>query len=333
MAYTDNVIKSTTNTLEHLQSYSLKRTALETLAPNFSFHRVCMHDDIAMRTGKTLRWHRWTNLAANTTPVAEAAVPTALSTGPTTKIIDATISQYADYLLISDLLRDTASDAILEGYAKALGFRAGLSGDNIVRSVIDAETGAAGTLSGAYLSAKDFRAASYILQGRNVFAQKSGWYEALIHPYNAFDVVNDPSSAGLLDIHKYTDPDKAAVNQITDRAGELARISGVRLSKSTNVKLTAGTPNQWRSYVFGRESVGTVSLASQPFNQINDPMKEVFTVNSQVTKSTDLTNPMGLLGGFVSYKFTLVGKVLSGPTPYGGNYKYIYFDAPSSIVA
>lgn len=332
MAYDSVVIKTTSNTLGQLQNYALRREALETLMPNFSFHRICMKDSLASREGKTRRWYRYMNLAGNTTPVTEGTVGTGIS-NPQVKPIDATISQYADFLVVSDLLRATAPDDILMNFAKALGFRAGLSGDNIVRGVIDAETGAAQTLLGSYLSAKDFRASSYILQGRNVFAQSSGWYEAILHPYNAFDVVNDPTSAGLLDIHKYTDPDKAAVTNITDRGGELARVSGVRLSKSTNVKLTSGTPNMWRSYVFGNESVGSVSLASQPFNQINDPMKETFSVYSETINKPSLNNPMGLIGGFVSYTFTLVAKVLSGPTPYGGAYKHAYIDAPSSIVA
>lgn len=332
MAYDTTISKTTSNTLEHLQSYKLRRTALEALWPNFTFYQVCEHDQLGMREGKTLRWHRYTHLGANTTAVAEGIVGTGIA-HPPVKILDATISQYSDYLTISDLLRDTAPDAILDAFARELGFRAGLTGDNIMRAIIDAETSAAVTLQGQFLSAKDSRGVAYILQGRNVFAQTSGWFEQLSHPYNVFDIVNDPTSAGFLDIYKYTDPSKAAVNQITDRGGEVGTVSGVRIRKSTNVKKTSGTPNQWRSYIFGREAVGTVSLSSQPFNQISDPSKDVFKVTSQVYDAPSVANPMGLLGGSVSYKFTLVGKILSGTAQLGGSYKHAYIDAPSGIVA
>lgn len=332
MAYDTTVSKTTSNTLGQLQNYTLRRTALETLMPTFPFHQFCEQDQVPLRSGKTLRWYRYTNLTANTTAVGEGTVGTGI-THPVVKTLDATVAQYADFLTMSDLLRDTAPDAILENFAKALGFRAGLSGDNIVRGVIDAETGAEQTLLGPYLAARDYRTSAMLLQGADVHEQSSGYFEAVVHPYNGFDVANDPSTNGLMDIHKYTDPDRAGASKITPRGGEFARISGVRIIKSTNVKLSPGSPNKWRTYIFGREAVGTVSLANQRFKSVKDPMTETFQVFSKVLSGPSETNPMGLLGGFVSYKFTLVAKVLSGPTSIGGSYKYRWIDAPSSIVA
>jgi len=332
MAYDTLVNKTTTNGLPYLQQYKLRRTALEALMPNFPFYFLCNHDELGLREGKTLRWYRWMNPAANTTAITEGAIPTGIA-HPTQKILDATISQYGDYMAVSDLLRDTAPEGMLQAFAKQLGFRAGLSGNNIVRAVLDGEASAEIALQGTYLTAKDSRAQAYILFGRNVMKQKSGWFEQIVHPYNAFDIVNDPSSAGLLDLFKYTNPEKAAATNAEERGGELARVSGVRIRTSTSVKETAGTPTKWRSYLLGNEAIGTVNLSSQPFNQIADPMKEVFSVKTKIFNDISEANPMGTIGAIVSYKFTLVAKVLSGPSPIGGSFKYAWTDAPSSIVA
>lgn len=333
MGYDTNVNKVNATTLGHLQAYELKKTALDQLRPNFTFYQVCEPDRIGSRSGRTRRWFRYTNMAANTTVATEGSVGSGIA-GPQSKILDATAAQYADFMTLSDLLVETAPDDILQAFAEQLGFRAGLTGDTVVRTVIDAESSAVSSLLGVYLTAKDARGGAYILEGRNVFQQSSGWFEMLVHPYNAFDIVNDPTAAGFLDIYKYTDPSKAAAVQISDRGGEVGTVSGVRIKKSTNVKLTAGTPNMWRAYLFGRGAVGTVSLGAQPFNQVADPAKETFTVNSKMlSNSGDLANPMGLIRGLVSYKYTLVAKVLSGASPMGGQYRYIMWDAPSSIVA
>lgn len=296
----------------------------------FRFYDLTVKDQLGLREGKTRRWFRYTNLAANTTPVGEGGVGTSIGMSPS-KPIDATCSQYADFMTISDILRDTAPDAIMEAFADQMGFRAGLTVDNITRSVIDAETGALQAKLGAYLTIRDFHAATSILQGANVRPMEGGWFKCLTHPYTAFDIMNDPSSGGIVDLHKYTDPD-LVTGKGTDR-GFLLRQYMADVTISTNVKMTSGSPNQWRTYIVGDGAIGAVSLAGYKPNQIVDPNKETFKVFSQVERTPALYNPTGQIGGFVSYNFMDVTKVLEGPSTIGGSYRYAMIDTPSSIVA
>lgn len=283
-----------------------------------------------MREGKTLRWRRWMNMPAATTAVGEGFVGTSLSTPPV-KILDGTVSQYADFITVSDMLQQTAPDDIMEALADQMGFRAGFTVDNITRSVLDNESGALQTPQATYLSVRDFRATSFILQGTNVMPYDNGYYKAFTHPYTAFDVVNDPSANGLLDLYKYTAPEKAGATKLEDR-GLVAYANTCEIRQSTNVKMTAGTPNKWRTYIFGKGAVGTVSLESQNINQVHDPNKEMFKVFSKVENSPTLANPTGQIGGFVSYKFSHVAKVLEGPAGIGGSFRFKTIDTPSSIV-
>lgn len=332
MAYAPVPVSNTSgsNFLGQLQAYSLQRKALDALRPMWRFYQVCMHDDLGLREGKTRRWFRYTNLGANTNPVAEGQVGTSIGMSPS-KPIDATISQYADFMTISDILQASAPDAIMESYADQLGFRAGFTVDNVTRSVIDAETGAAQAKLGAYLTIRDFHAATSILQGANVMPMDGGWFKCLTHAYTAFDIMNDPSSGGIVDLHKYTDPD-LVTGKGTDR-GFLLRQYMADVTISNNVKMTSGSPNQWRTYVFGAGAVGTVSLSGYKPNQVVDPNKETFKVFSKVENTPSLYNPTGQIGGFVSYNFTHVTKVLEGPSTIGGSFRYAYIDTPSSIVA
>lgn len=333
MAYAPVPITNTSgsNVLSQLYGYSLNRKALSILRTKFRFLALCMPDMLEKREGKTRVWYRYTNLAAASNASAEGVVGTSISVPPS-KTVSAVAAQYADFLTVSDVLRDTAPDPVLENMADAMGFRAGLTVDNVTRAVFDNETGANQTPLSTYLSVRDFRASDFILQGRNVPYMTNGFYEALTHPYTCFDVVNDPSANGLADIFKYTAPEKAAGIKIEDR-GQVTMVANCKITQSTNVLQTSGTPNKWRTYVVGADAVGTVSLAGYEPSKIVDPNKESFRVYTEVVKTPSVANPTGQIGGFVSYNFLHVAKVLEGSSEIGGSYRFITIDTPSSIVS
>lgn len=304
---------------------------MDALRPIFRFYDVCEPDVIPRREGKTITWFRYTNMPAATSQAPEGIVPTSLPMTPS-KTVSATAAQYADYITTTDVLRDTAPDPHMEYLADQLGFRAAYTVDNITRAVIDAETSALQNPLATYLTAKDFRASWFILQGRNVRPMNDGLMSALIHPYIAFDVVNDPAANGLADIYKYTDPEKAGGIKIGDR-DQVAVVGNCKIVQSTNVLQTVGTPNKWRTYIFGKGAVGCTSVSGYEPSKVTDPNKQSFRVFSKVLKEPDVANPTGQIGGFVSYNWMHVAKVLEGPAGIGGLYRYVMIDAPSSIVS
>lgn len=319
--------------LGQLQGYKLRRKALDALRPKFEFYQTLDKDIIEARSGKTLRWYRWTNMPAATTAVGEGLVGTSLSVPPA-KTIDGTVSQYADFMTFSDIFMQTTPDGTFMKAAEEMGFRAAYTVDNVTRSVIDAESGAAQSAQGTYLNIRDFRAAAMILEGINVPRYMNGLFKAFTHPYTAFDVINDPSANGLADIFKYTEPSKSGTVSTPDR-GLMATAANCEITTNTNVLLTSGVPNKWRTYIFGQGYGGTASLAELDVNQINDPNKETFKVMTKQIGTGEISeaNPMGTIGGIISYNFTTVSKILEGPSGIGGDYRYRYLDTASSIVA
>lgn len=334
MAYTPVPTGQTTQTssLAHLQTILYKKKTLDRLQTKFVFRQICMDDSLPKMSGKTVQWFRYTNLTANTTPKSpEGAVGT--STYITSKTVSCTVSQYTNFITVSDLLRDTAIDPVLDNASELLGYQAGLSVDTITRNVIDNESSStAQSLLGSYLRAADFRNGRHQLQGINVLPYEDGNFCGIVHPYVSFDLVNDPQSLGLGDIFKYTAPESARLLKYEDR-GTISVVGGVKVIESTNVYKISGSPNKWRAYIFGYRGVGAVDLEGRGPNQVSDPAKQRFAIQVIRPKGGELYDPEGVIGGACSYNFVFAVVVLEGPAGIGGKYRYVTIDCPSSIVS
>lgn len=333
MAYTPVPATQSTGSasLAHLATVYYRKRALDALRKKFVFQELCMRDMLPRQSGKTVQFFRYTQLTANTTPKSpEGAVGTSIGIGSRT--VSATISQYTNYITVSDLLKDTAIDPIVANAADLLGYQAGLSVDTITRNIFDAESASTNqALLGTYLKLADLRSSRHQLQGVDVQPMDDGYFDTVLHPYVSYDVINDPAANGLADIFKYTKPQEASLVRYQDR-GEITVAAGCRLVESTNVTKINGAPNKWRCYVVGKNAVGCVDLEGRGPSRIKDPNKQRFDI-SVIQGEKSIADPEGVIGAAVSYNFSFVTVVLEGPAGIGGTYRFKTLDAPSSIVA
>lgn len=313
--------------LAHLQSVYYQRRALDRLMKKTIFNEVAERDSIPLQQGRTVQFFRYRNPSVMTTPKAEGTVGTSQTIG--SNILLATVSEYSTFLTVSTLLKETAIDPIVQSAADLLAYQAALSVDTIIRNVIDAESGAMMNPLATYMRVTDLRNARHQLQALDVQPLESGEFYAIVHPYVSFDIVNDPAALGLADIVKYTAPQSSPLVKYEDR-GLVTHVAGCRVMESTNVKVTSGTPNLYRAYVFGKGAVGTVDLAGSGPDYISDPSKQRFKVNV-IPGTLSVANPEGSIGGVVSYRYVFTAVVLDGPAGIGGTYRYRMFDPPSTI--
>jgi N4-gp56 family major capsid protein len=319
MAYAPAANLTTSPALTHFQATYYEKKGLDRLGTKFQFRSACEPDIMPLRSGKTIQFYRYSQLGANTTPASEGTIGTSLS--PASATISATIVEYGDFINGSSLVLKTAIDPIKENFADLLGYRAGFSADTIVRTEFDSNLSSVQQLTlGATLTANDLRRAVSSLEGVNVLPKMANEFVGIFHPYVLYDLQSDNSAGGFIDVMKYANPDAIV-------SGEVGKMAGVRIVKSTNVATTGTAPAaKYYGYVVGKGAVGAIDLAGNGPSAVTDPMKQAFKINV-IDGSPSIYDPMGMIGFAVSYYFAFVAKTLDSTT-----YRYKIILADSSII-
>ena len=190
---------------------------------------------IPQNGGKTIEFRKYDSLPKATTPITEGVTPAGNSLNVTT--ITAEVTQYGDYIQLSDVLQLTAIDNNVVQATKLLGSQAGRTLDSITRDVLAGGTnvirvGNKGTR--AALTAQDTLTPEVFYQAATQLAAMNAdyiddSYVAIIHPYAKYDLIR---SNEWMDVHKYTD---AGADMIYE--GEIGKLGNIRFVESTEAKI------------------------------------------------------------------------------------------------
>lgn len=245
-----------------LQMFAVQTTLLDTLGNDLSpemktFYDMnlideasanLVHDQFGQKRpipangGKNIEFRKFTPLAKATGALTEGVTPAGNSLDVTT--ITATVAQYGDYIVMSDVLELTALDNVVLETTKLLGKQAGATLDTITRNElmggtnvtycpnIDASGAETEVGSRADLDATSKLTVDVVQQVvAKLRAQNAptinGDYVAIVHPYVAYDLMRDPE---WIDSHKYAAPENLY-------AGEIGKIGGVRFVQTTEAKI------------------------------------------------------------------------------------------------
>ena len=212
--------------------------------------------------GKTIEFRKFSNLAKATTALQEGVTPNGNKLNVST--ITATVSQYGDYIVQSDILELTALDNTILEATKILGKQAGSTLDTVVRNVLIAGTNvnycpkvaggaetAVTTRSGldatCKLTVKEIQKAVAKLRANNA-PTINGDYVAIIHPYVAYDLMRDPE---WIEAHKYAQPE----NLYT---GEIGKVAGVRFVQTSEAAILDG--GVFVTLIFGDGAYGVTEI-------------------------------------------------------------------------
>lgn len=223
------------------------------------------------RSGNTIEWRRVNTLAVNTTALTEGVTPTGTSLSMTA--VTATVSQYGDFVAISDMLDLMGIDPLISEAVEVFGQQAGESVETLIFDVTKAgssvkyATGASRTAQAAtnILTVDMIRKAVTTLDVNNTrrFGGPEendkvgqGEYICLIHPYVASDLKRDTE-------WKTHVQNTQAYNKLYN--GEIGMIEGCRILQSTLVPVfTAGglsSANVYATLFFGQQAFGVVDVA------------------------------------------------------------------------
>jgi hypothetical protein len=196
-------VLTSTSGLSHLASIYYDRVAVENLKANLPFVAVTSRRKLPDRNGRVIQLYGYDLFAANTTPGQEGTVGTGIN--PTTSVRNVAVNQYFDFASFSDILVETAIDPIVENTAAEMGYRAALTANVLARTEFEAEASADSTIvisctDNEFLSASLTRQAVMSLRGADVRPQTDGLFAGIIHPFAAFDLLNDNTAGGVIDI-------------------------------------------------------------------------------------------------------------------------------------
>lgn len=248
--------------------------------------------------GTQAKWLRYAERhvsAASSFLLSQGVIPADSSI--TTNNITASVSEYGNYAVVTDVLDFAAVDflmenrSILENVMGVLGDEAAELIDVIIRTELE------GTLPIQYcngkgslattgvndvMSVKEGLKAKVTLRKNSVKPHESGAFVCVVHPAGIGDIQNDTNVGSWVDINKYVG--MAPMN------GELGRAYGVRYLESDNISsTTSGTLSSATVYsniFLGRGCFGTVALGDGNVstyvkrsgdNSTNDPLNQIAT--------------------------------------------------------
>lgn len=196
----------------------------------------------------TLRYARYADLAPSTTTLTEGTAPTDDALTISSEFF--TAKQYGATVAISDLANLDSPHDLISIAAERVAYKAVRSMDNIVRDDIhsnaataavwgatasgtltqnaaNSAVAAAGVLTGLFVKQTVAR-----LKAANVPAFADGFYRAIIHPNQEFDLISDTAVNGWIESRKYVDN----MDLLT---GEIGQFAGVRFIVSSDAKVYA----------------------------------------------------------------------------------------------
>lgn len=272
---------------------------LDRLEAQLHFDQFGDKKKLPKNSGNEIKWTRYTNFAANTTPLTEGTTPNGLTLASTQ--ISAIPVQYGDFVALSDFLRDEAIDPVIEGALDVLSYRAALSMDTIIRNTLHTNVTnqfAGGAINeaavSAVMTASEVRKAAFTLKWKDVRPIGSD-YMGIIHPASSFDLQSDTAVGSWLDLNKYTTTGPTY-------KGEIGKIYGVRFVESSNVSVGtdagSGGVDTVRNFIFGKGAYGLVELAGNNLKTVIKQLGSGGTEDPLDQRST------------VGYKFSHVTKVL-----------------------
>lgn len=239
-----NVTTDTGMSVENKTFYD--KELIRTAEPQLVHDQFAQKRPIPKNGGQSVEFRQFGDLPKALTPLTEGVTPNGKKLSATAKT--ATVSQYGDYVTISDKLDLTAIDPVALEAVDVIGKQMGLTLDTVTRNKLHqglqvmyaplrSSAGAETEVSSrskldksAVLTVKLVQQARTELKAMNVPTFDDGCYVMIIHPYSAYDLKRDPEWRKP---HEYAD-----TRQLYN--GEVGMVDGVRFVETSEAKIYCG---------------------------------------------------------------------------------------------
>jgi N4-gp56 family major capsid protein len=270
--------------------------------------------NIPMNSGKTVYFTRFTPLAVITSPLSEAANPTAVDM--TASTISATLADYGTYTTVGSLYSMTSIETGLSEHVSVHGQNAGESIDQLIRAELvsgatnmlvststGGSTGSTTAISTIHtsdtLTGLEVRRVRRSLMKNKAKKFDDGYYRAIIGPDTAMDLMGNTE---WVNANIYATPEAI-------KSGVVGKLGGVQFAETNNQHFTlsggfstsaTNVANVYSNFFCGMNGYGVINLGS-----ISTP--KVYVKNPG-SNSTD--NPLDQYST-VGWKMPFVAKTLN----------------------
>lgn len=264
------------------------RTLLERAVPNFVHNRWAQVRDIPRNAGtNTIKFRRYSNLAAATTPLSEGITPTGSQLSATE--ITATIAYYGDFVTITDVLDYESVDPVLMEAAEIQGDQAGDTLDQLTRDILAAGTSVrySGSATSrvtvtAVIDATVVKKSVRTLKNNKakrimrMIDPSTGYntvpvnasFVGIVSPSTTFDL-KSLSATGWVPVEKYA-------NKADVMDGEVGAIDEVRFVETPNAKVFvgagSGAVDVHATLILGANAYGTSRISGEAMRNIIKPL-------------------------------------------------------------
>jgi N4-gp56 family major capsid protein len=252
--------------------------ALDTLRSNLFLYPGCDQKPMPENVGVVQRIYDHTAFSSNTTGATEGTPGAGQVLSQNTR--DLTLTQYVDYLSFSDkVIRTAFVDTVADGVSE-LTFRGALSVDTVISTTLDTASNSDSATrielnDGTYMSASVSRKAAYGLRKVNVKPKANGLFFGVLPSVMAFDMVNDATAGGFIDLTKYAaNTNDLNINGVGQNGGaRIGVIGGVEWFESnalpTETNWQSSANNAYHAYVLGTNGIVASGLGKDQLGQKN----------------------------------------------------------------
>ena len=225
------------------------KALIQEATPNLIHDQFGQKRPIPKNGGKKIEFRKYASMPKALPPLTAGVTPDGRKLSVTT--VEAEVSQYGDFVCLSDVLDLTAIDNNALEATRVMGRQAGMTLDTVTRNVLQsgtnvyycppvAEDGTVGAqptdrtqlTKDCKLTVAVVKRIASLMKAANA-PKINGHYICILHPYAAYDLMNDPKWEQM---HQYCKPDEMY-------EGEIGRIAGVRFVESSEAAVYTGTEN------------------------------------------------------------------------------------------
>lgn len=306
--------QTTTAEITNVNSF-FSRDLLFRAQPLLTHNKFGMVKDIPAGNSSTIKFKRYGNFSAATTPLTEGITPAGNKLSET--IVTATALQYGDYVTLTDKLTLTTEDPVRAEANMILGDQAGNTLDQLTRDVLVTGTNiiyaGSGNTQRSEVAAGDVIAIANIQSAEETLkANNTRYVTSFVDPSTGYNTSPlPPSFVGIC--HIYTTKTIRAMtgfvkvenysNGSGRFAGEIGKIENTRFIETVNAKVFTGTGTGgidiYATLIMGMYAYGTTRIGGAALVNIVKALGSAGTADPLDQRET------------AGWKATFVAKILN----------------------